>query len=86
MTGSGSEPGDFVELDVDAVEVARVRDLHESLVVAARELSAELGCELRVAVVDGAEVLADQERVKYRVDAIRNGRLELTVVLADDLL
>ena len=54
--------------------------------VAARELSAELGCELRVAVVDGAEVLADQERVRYRVDAIRNGRLELTVVLADDLL
>jgi hypothetical protein len=86
VAASGTEPGDFVEFDLEAIEDQRQRQIGVSLVRAARLLSEESGKELRVAMIDGEQVLADESGVRYRADVTRSGRLEVTAVLTEDLL
>ena len=86
MSGEGTRPGDFIEFDLQAIEAERQREITVELLKAARTLSAELGRELRVAKIDGHQVLADETGVRYRADVTRNGRLEVTAVLPGTLL
>ncbi len=86
VTSTGTEPGDFVEFDLDAIESERQRQLGVQLIRAARVLSEECGSELHVATVDGLQVLTDDSGVRYRADITRHGRLEVTAVPSGDLL
>ena len=86
MNATGTEPGDFVEFDLEAIEAERQRQMGVHLIRAARVLSEESGSELRVATIDGLQVLADDSGVRYRADVTRHGRLEVTAVLPGELL
>ena len=86
MNSTGTEPGDFVEFDLEAIEAERQRQMGVHLIRAARVLSEQSGSELRVAMIDGVQVLIDESGVRYRADVTRQGRLEVTAVLPGDLL
>lgn len=87
MSGYGTEPGDFVEFDLVAIEAERQRQIAAFLGRAAKRLSAERGASLVPAVVEGEQVLVDEDgEVRYRAEIARDGRLEVTVVLHGDLL
>ncbi len=86
MTSSGTQPGDFVEFDLAAIEAERQRQIAAFLRRAAETLSAESGTRLVPSEVDGHQVLVDDSGVRYRADITRHGRLEVTAVLPGDLL
>lgn len=86
MIASGTEPGDFVEFDLEAIEAERQRQMAVFVAKAARRLSEESGSELVPAVIDGRQVLVDGDEVRYRAEITRDGRLEVTAVLPGDLL
>ena len=78
MRAIGTEPGDFVEFDLDLIEEDRhhkIRDLLQKIIPA---LQIELNCELYLAA-DGPElVLMDDNLIRFRATFNFKGRLILT--------
>ena len=78
MRAIGTEPGDFVEFDLDLIEADRrqkIRDLLEEIIPA---LQGELNCELSVGN-DGVElVLVDNNSIRFRATFDFKSRLVLT--------
>ena len=78
MRAIGTEPGDFVEFDLDLIEADRrqkIRDLLEGIIPA---LQNELNCELSLSN-DGVElVLVDNNSIRFRATFDFKGRLVLT--------
>ncbi|WP_419863327.1 hypothetical protein [Candidatus Poriferisodalis sp.] len=86
MRPSGTEPGDFVEYDMDLYEAQRRSAMRAALEASRAELSAELGVELRVASDGNELVLVDAEGVRYRASLNPRGRLVLTAARKASLL
>lgn len=86
MRPTGTEPGDFVEYDMDLYEAQRRSQMRAALEASRIELSAELGIELRVANEGNDLVLADEEGVRYRASLNPHGRLVLTAARGASLL
>lgn len=78
MRAIGTEPGDFVEFDLDLIEADRrqkIRDLLEGIIPT---LQNELNCELSLGT-DGTElVLVDNNSIRFRATFNFKGRLVLT--------
>ncbi len=86
MRPTGTEPGDFVEYDMDLYEAQRRSRMRAALEASRVELSHELGTELHVASEGNNLVLADSEGVRYRASMNHDGRLVLTAVRGASLL
>ncbi|WP_419551375.1 hypothetical protein [Candidatus Poriferisodalis sp.] len=86
MRPSGTEPGDFVEYDMDLYEAQRRSAMRAALEASRAELSAELGIELQVASEGNELVLVDSEGVRYRATLNHHGRLVLTAARGASLL
>lgn len=86
MRPSGTEPGDFVEYDMDLYEAQRRSRMRAALEESRVELSRELGIELQVASEGNNLVLADADGVRYRASLNHQGRLVLTAVRGASLL
>ena len=86
MRPSGTEPGDFVEYDMDLLEAQRRTRMRVALEASRIELSEELGTELHVASEGNELVLADADGIRYRATMNSRGRLVLTAVRGASLL
>lgn len=86
MRPSGTEPGDFVEYDMDLYEAQRRSRMRAALEASRADLSRELGIELQVASEGSVLVLADADGVRYRASLNRDGRLVLTAARGASLL
>ncbi|WP_419943730.1 hypothetical protein [Candidatus Poriferisodalis sp.] len=86
MRPSGTEPGDFVEYDMDLYEAQRRNRMRAALEASRVEMSRELGIELRVASEGNNLVLADAEGIRYRASLNHEGRLVLTATRGASLL
>lgn len=86
MRPTGTEPGDFVEYDMDLYEAQRRSRMRAALEASRAELSHELGIELRVASEGNELVLADADGVRYRASLNHEGRLVLTAARGASLL
>lgn len=86
MRPSGTEPGDFVEYDMDLLEAERRTRLRIALEASRVTLSDELGIELTVASDGNELVLADEHGVRYRATMNPRGRLVLTATRGASLL
>ncbi|WP_419907981.1 hypothetical protein [Candidatus Poriferisodalis sp.] len=86
MRPSGTEPGDFVEYDMDLYEAQRRSRMRAALEASRVELSRELGIELQVASEGNNLVLADADGVRYRASLNHEGRLVLTAARGASLL
>ncbi|WP_419921594.1 hypothetical protein [Candidatus Poriferisodalis sp.] len=86
MRPSGTEPGDFVEYDMDLLEAQRRTRMRSALEASRIELSEELGLELHVANEGNELVLADADGIRYRATMNPQGRLVLTAVRGASLL
>lgn len=86
MRPTGTEPGDFVEYDMDLYEAQRRSRMRAALEASRVELSSELGIELQVASEGNELVLADADGVRYRASLNHEGRLVLTAVRGASLL
>ena len=86
MHGSGTEPGDFIDLDLDMIEADRQQRIRLALESTRTRLEAEIMRELRL-TNDGNElVLADNEGVRYRATFAPDGRLIVTDERPTELL
>lgn len=86
MRPTGTEPGDFVEYDMDLYEAQRRSRMRAALEASRVELSSELGIELQVASEGNNLVLADADGVRYRASLNHEGRLVLTAARGASLL
>ena len=86
MRPTGTEPGDFVEYDMDLYEAQRRSAMRAALEASRAELSAELGVELRVGSEGNELVLVDAHGARYRASLNPRGRLVLTAVRGASLL
>lgn len=86
MRASGTEPGDFVEFDMDLIEADRRQRLRTALEAARPELELELGLTLRVDNDGSQLVLADADGVRFTATVGPSGRLILTDQRATDVL
>ena len=86
MRPSGTEPGDFVEYDMDLLETQRRTRMRAALEASRAALSEELGIELLIANEGNELVLADADGIRYRATMNPQGRLVLTAVRDVSLL
>ena len=86
MRPSGTEPGDFVEYDMDLLEAQRRTRMRIALEASRAALSEELGIELHIANEGNELVLADEDGIRYRATMNPQGRLVLTAVRHVSLL
>ncbi len=86
MRPSGTEPGDFVEYDMDLLEAQRRTRMRAALEASRAALSEELGIELLIANEGNELVLADADGIRYRATMNPQGRLVLTAVRDVSLL
>ncbi len=86
MTRSGTEPGDFVEFDMDLLEAQRRQLVRSALEAARPGLEAETGVSLRVTSEGNNLVLADGDGVRFRATLSGGGRVTLTDLRASDRL
>jgi hypothetical protein len=78
MRAIGTEPGDFVEFDLDLIEADRHQKIHDLLQKIIPALQDELNCQLSLAA-DGLElVLMDNNSIRFRATFNFKGRLILT--------
>ena len=78
MRAIGTEPGDFVEFDLDSIEADRHQKIHDLLQEVIPSLQDELNCQLFIAT-DGLElVLMDNHSIRFRATFNFKGRLVLT--------
>ncbi len=83
---TGTEPGDFVEFDLDLIEAERRRNLRQALEAARRQLEQEVDTVLRVDTDAGTLVLADDRGPRFTGTIAPDGRLMITDVRGSDLL
>ncbi len=83
---TGTEPGDFVEFDLDLIEAERRRNLRQALEAARRQLEQEVDTDLRVDTDAGTLVLADELGPRFTGTIAPDGRLMITDVRGSDLL
>ena len=86
MRAIGTEPGDFVEFDLDLIEADRrqkIRDLLEGIIPA---LQNELNCELSIGNDVVELVLVDNNSIRFRATFNFKGRLVLTDQRPTELL
>lgn len=79
MRPSGTEPGDFVELDIDMIEADRRQRLRFELERVRKSLEGEIETTLHIDNDGNDLVLCDDEGVvRYRPTMNRDGRLIVT--------
>jgi hypothetical protein len=79
MRPAGTEPGDFVELDIDMIEADRRQQLRFELERVRKSLESEIETTLQVNNDGNDLVLCDDEGVvRYRPTMNRDGRLIVT--------
>jgi hypothetical protein len=78
MRPTGTEPGDFVEFDLDLIEADRRQRLRTALEQARPHLEAELAIELTVDNVGNDLVLSDQDGPRFTASIGPDGRLMVT--------
>lgn len=86
MTRSGTEPGDFVEFDMDLLEAQRRALVRSALEAARPGLEAETGVSLRLASEGNNLVLADERGTRFRATLSGSGRVTLTDLRPTDRL
>ena len=78
MRAIGTEPGDFVEFDLDSIEADRHQKIHDLLQEVIPSLQDEFNCQLSLDT-DGLElVLMDNNSIRFRATFNFKGRLVLT--------
>ncbi len=83
---SSTEPGDFVEFDMDLLEAERRQLIRTELDTIKPVLEAELGIELHITNSGNNLVLADANGVRFRTSLSAQGRLMLTDERLGELL
>lgn len=83
---TGTEPGDFIELDMDLVEADRRQRLRDALRRVLGPLSDEIGVDLRIDNDGNDLVLSDAEGVRFRASIAVDGRLVVTDQRRSELL
>lgn len=78
MRPTGTEPGDFVEFDLDLIEADRRQRVRAALEQARPLLEAELAVELTVDNLGNDLVLSDRDGVRFTASIGPDGRLMVT--------
>ena len=78
MSPSGTEPGDFVEFDMDLIEADRRQRLRDALHRARPILERETGVQLQLANDGNDLVLTSDGKIRFRASLAR-GLRKLTV-------
>lgn len=78
MTSTGTEPGDFVEYDMDLLEIEQRRQIRLALEHAKPTLEKEVGTKLHITNDGNALGLADETGVRFRATTSPLGRLMIT--------
>ncbi len=86
MRPTGTEPGDFVEFDLDLIEADRRQRLRTALQAAKTELEEELDIELTLASHGNELVLSDDDGTRFTGSIGPDGRLVITDHRANDVL
>ncbi len=83
---SSTEPGDFVEFDMDLLEAERRTIIRAELDAIKPVLEADLGTDLHITNDGNNLVLADADGVRFRASLSADGRLTLTDERLGELL
>lgn len=86
MRPSGTEPGDFIEFDMDLIEADRRQRLRNALEAVRPALEDEIGVGLQVDNVGNQLVLADGSGTRFTATIGPNGRVIVTDQRANDVL
>jgi hypothetical protein len=86
MTTSGTEPGDFVDLDMDSIAVDRQLRLLGLVQDVLGDLQRESGRKLELEHVDQSLHLSHDGRLVYVASLSHDGRLVVTEHIDDGLL
>ena len=86
MPATGTEPGDFIDLDLDMIEADRQTRIRVALESARAHLEAEIDASLRLENDGNDLVLSDANGVRYRATFAPDGRLIVTDQRSSDLL
>lgn len=86
MRPTGTEPGDFVEFDLDLIEADRRQRIRSALDNVRGRLEAELQTSLSVDNVGNDLVLSDRDGVRFSATIGANGRLVVTDNRGNELL
>jgi|TARA_B100000378_G_scaffold257369_1_gene235741 hypothetical protein len=86
MRPSGTEPGDFVEFDMDLIEADRRQRLRDALNHALPMLERETGVQLQLANDGNDLVLTTDGNIRFRASLAPDGRVVVTDLDSGDLL
>ena len=86
MRPTGTEPGDFVEFDLDMIEADRRQRLRTAHQVAKAELESELDVELTLSNQGNELVLTDDDGTRFTGSIGPDGRLVITDHRANNVL
>ena len=86
MRPSGTEPGDFVEFDMDLIEADRRQRLRDALNHALPMLERETGVQLHLANDGNDLVLTADGNIRFRASLAPDGRVVVTDLDSGDLL
>ena len=86
MRPSGTEPGDFVEFDMDLFEADRRQRLRDALNHALPMLERETGVQLQLANDGNDLVLTADGSIRFRASLAPDGRVVVTDLDSGDLL
>jgi hypothetical protein len=86
VTTSGTEPGDFVDLDMDAMKLDRRMRLISLVQKAQGDLESELGGELVLVTAGDVVQLHDGGGLRFTASLGADGRVVLTDERLGDLL
>ena len=86
MRPSGTEPGDFVEFDMDLIEADRRQRLRDALNHALPMLERETGVQLQLANDGNDLVLTADGSIRFRASLAPDGRVVVTDLDSGDLL
>jgi len=86
MRPTGTEPGDFVEFDLDMIEADRRQRLRTALQAAKAELESELDVELTLSNQGNELVLTDDDGTRFTGSIGPDGRLVITDHRANNVL
>ena len=86
MRPSGTEPGDFVEFDMDMIEADRRQRLRDALLRARPILERETGVQLQLGNDGNDLVLTSDGKIRFRASLASDGRAIVTDLGSGDLL
>lgn len=78
MRPTGTEPGDFVEFDMDLIEADRRQRLRQALDEVMPTLERELGITLAISNLGNDLALADENGVRFTATIAPDGRVMVT--------